>query len=173
MSRILDVHLLPALVEPSAFAGGIAVMIDVLRASTTMIHALDAGARAVIPCQEVDEARLDVRIERGYFHFRKYGTRSLIETECVRTVITDTGCGIAEEHLHDLFTPFFTTKAEGSGLGLSIARSILEQAGGSLSLNSPASGFMDGFEAMMILPRSDSRQTIHDAETGADLKVKA
>lgn len=51
------------------------------------------------------------------------------------------------------------TAADGSGLGLSIARSILEQAGGSLSLHSPASGAMDGFEAVMVMPRGDNRQT--------------
>lgn len=45
------------------------------------------------------------------------------------------------------------TAADGSGLGLSIARSILEQAGGALTLNSPASGAADGFEAIMTLPK--------------------
>lgn len=43
------------------------------------------------------------------------------------------------------------TLADGSGLGLSIARSILEQAGGSLTLRSPARGAEDGFEAEMLL----------------------
>jgi 2-phosphosulfolactate phosphatase len=38
-------------------AGGIAVVIDVLRATTVMVHALAAGCEAVIPCAEIDEAR--------------------------------------------------------------------------------------------------------------------
>jgi 2-phosphosulfolactate phosphatase len=37
--------------------GGVAVVIDVLRATTMMVHALSAGCTAVIPCAEVDEAR--------------------------------------------------------------------------------------------------------------------
>jgi 2-phosphosulfolactate phosphatase len=51
------VHLLPDLIPPGALRGGVAVVVDVLRASTVMIHALASGAAAVIPCLEVDEAR--------------------------------------------------------------------------------------------------------------------
>jgi 2-phosphosulfolactate phosphatase len=53
----LHVHLLPQLVTPEDLAGGTVVVIDVLRATTTIACALAAGARAVIPCLEVDEAR--------------------------------------------------------------------------------------------------------------------
>lgn len=49
--------MLPALVEPEELAGGTAVVIDVLRASTTMIHALAHGAARIIPCESVAEAR--------------------------------------------------------------------------------------------------------------------
>jgi 2-phosphosulfolactate phosphatase len=51
------VHLLPDLVPPGALTGGVAVVIDVLRATTTIIHALAAGCTAVRPCGEVEEAR--------------------------------------------------------------------------------------------------------------------
>jgi 2-phosphosulfolactate phosphatase len=56
--RRIDVYLLPALVEPQQLAGQTVVVIDVLRATTTIIHALAAGAMQVVPCLEVDEARL-------------------------------------------------------------------------------------------------------------------
>jgi 2-phosphosulfolactate phosphatase len=55
--RDVQVHLLPELAPPGRLQGGVAVVIDVLRASTTMIHALAAGCTAVRPCAEVDEAR--------------------------------------------------------------------------------------------------------------------
>jgi 2-phosphosulfolactate phosphatase len=55
--RDVRVHLLPDLVPPTALAGGVAVVVDVLRATTTMIHALAAGCTAVRPCAEVEEAR--------------------------------------------------------------------------------------------------------------------
>jgi 2-phosphosulfolactate phosphatase len=51
------VHMLPSLMPPGAVDGGVAVVIDVLRASTMMVHALVAGCTQVIPCAEIDEAR--------------------------------------------------------------------------------------------------------------------
>jgi two-component system sensor histidine kinase DctS len=46
--------------------------------------------------------------------------------------VTDCGPGIAEDVKQQLFTPFFTTKAEGMGLGLSLCRTVVEQHGGHL-----------------------------------------
>lgn len=54
---MIDVCLLPTVVQPEALAGHTVVVIDVLRATTTMAHALTAGAKEIIPCLEVDEAR--------------------------------------------------------------------------------------------------------------------
>lgn len=51
------VHMLPALIDADALTGGVAVMIDVLRASTTIVHALAAGAESIVPCESVEEAR--------------------------------------------------------------------------------------------------------------------
>lgn len=51
------VHLLPSLIPPGSLRGGVAVVVDVLRATTVMVHALASGCAAVIPCGEVDEAR--------------------------------------------------------------------------------------------------------------------
>ena len=55
--REVRVHLLPCLAPPGQMCGGIAVVIDVLRATTTIVHALAAGCAAVVPCAEVDEAK--------------------------------------------------------------------------------------------------------------------
>lgn len=56
--RDVQVHLLPELAPPGRLQGGVAVVIDVLRASTTIIHALSAGCTSVRPCAEVEEARV-------------------------------------------------------------------------------------------------------------------
>jgi len=55
--RAVHVYLLPNLAPAERMRDGIAVVIDVLRATTTIVHALAAGCVAVRPCAEVDEAR--------------------------------------------------------------------------------------------------------------------
>ncbi len=55
--REVHVHLLPCLAAPGRLAGGLAVVIDVLRATTTIVYALAAGCLDVWPCAEVDDAR--------------------------------------------------------------------------------------------------------------------
>jgi len=52
--------------------------------------------------------------------------------------VTDTGCGIKEEHLESVFEPFFSTKpaGKGTGLGLSVSYGIVRQHGGSLEVDS-------------------------------------
>lgn len=58
-------------------------------------------------------------------------------------VVMDTGCGIPEEKLHDIFTPFYTTKeaGEGTGLGLSVVSDLVHQVSGDISVVShPGTG---------------------------------
>lgn len=50
----------------------------------------------------------------------------------VEFTVTDHGEGLSQEVRDKLFTPFFTTKAEGMGLGLSLCRTVIEQHGGAL-----------------------------------------
>ena len=57
MSREIHVHLLPEHCDTTQLKGGIAVVVDVLRASTTILTALQNGAAAVIPWLSVDDAR--------------------------------------------------------------------------------------------------------------------
>lgn len=63
--------------------------------------------------------------------------------------IKDNGCGISEEQQSKLFTPFFTTKAEGTGLGLAMVKRMIEAHKGRIELSS-AEG--EGALFRLILP---------------------
>lgn len=56
----------------------------------------------------------------------------------VEFIFKDTGIGITKETLKKIFTPFFTTKAKGMGLGLPICKQIVEAHGGKISVESVA-----------------------------------
>jgi len=61
----------------------------------------------------------------------------------VEVRLTDSGPGIPVHLLHEIFTPFFTTKPRGIGLGLAITRRIVEQHGGRIGVeNVPGQGAM-------------------------------
>jgi two-component system sensor histidine kinase DctS len=59
--------------------------------------------------------------------------RSADDARWLQFAVADVGPGIAPEVAEQLFTPFFTTKAEGMGLGLSLCRTVIEQHGGTLA----------------------------------------
>ncbi len=69
MVRDIRVHLLPALFEPEDVRGGIAVILDILRASTTIVHALANGAKYVIPTFTVEDA---LTTARSFAHRAEY-----------------------------------------------------------------------------------------------------
>lgn len=82
--------------------------------------------------------------ERREIHvrLREQGGRAVLQVQ-------DSGSGLTSEALRQASQPFFTTKAEGLGLGLSISRAIAEQHGGELTLtNATDSGAL----AELILP---------------------
>lgn len=54
----------------------------------------------------------------------------------VEICVTDNGPGISEELIDEIFVPFFTTRENGSGIGLSLSRQILRLHGGSLKVRS-------------------------------------
>ncbi len=69
------------------------------------------------------------------------GGRLVVRTELDRDeylliAFSDSGSGIAEEHLERIFEPFFTTKARGTGLGLAITKQIVDMHGGRITIES-------------------------------------
>jgi signal transduction histidine kinase len=73
----------------------------------------------------------DLQVDAGNVFLLKPGKHVKIDFE-------DNGCGIKKEHLDKVFDPYFTTHADGSGLGLSLAHSIIAKHDGEISVSSEA-----------------------------------
>jgi signal transduction histidine kinase len=56
--------------------------------------------------------------------------------ENIEIDIIDTGTGISKENLDKIFDPLFSTKAQGTGLGLTVCQGIIERHGGSIEVKS-------------------------------------
>ena len=72
----------------------------------------------------------------------------------IRVFISDNGCGIPEENRETIFEPFYTTKASGIGLGLPIARKIIEQHRGTIRVKENAA---QGTSFEILIPTEEER----------------
>ena len=74
-----------------------------------------------------------------------------LENNLIYAEVKDTGCGISEENMYSLFTPFFTTKDanKGVGLGLAVAHGLIENHKGRINVESTEG---EGTTFTVILP---------------------
>lgn len=80
-------------------------------------------------------------------------TRPLEPERSYEVKVADTGVGIALENLRQVFNPFYTTKANGTGLGLSVSYGIVREHGGLIDVESVPGG---GSTFTVVLPRSQA-----------------
>ena len=90
-----------------------------------IVNAIDALANA-----DKDNRRIKVRTD-------------LLDDGTAELSVSDNGPGIWPDAIKEIFEPFFTTKQSGMGMGLAIARTIIEAHGGQLSAENRASGGAD------------------------------
>ncbi len=93
----------------------------------------------------LDERELQVRVHRNG------------RDPWVVFAVRDRGPGIEPDVAQRLFTPFFTTRADGMGLGLSLCRTVIEQHGGALEFESHTEGPRRGTTFSFTLPIAPAR----------------
>jgi len=100
-------------------------------------------------------------------------TRSVVRTgadpvgEFVQVEIRDTGIGIPEDNLQHIFDPFFTSKDEGSGLGLAVSHQIVQEHGGFVTVESTVGKgtafFVHVPVAKPVRPAANGRAQLNEA----------
>jgi len=72
----------------------------------------------------------------------KYSDRVLLglDETVIETKISDSGPGISSEHIEKIFSPFYSTKAGGNGLGLAVAWKIIKAHGGEITVDNSTDG---------------------------------
>lgn len=91
------------------------------------------------------------------------GEDNPLDIDAVRLSVLDTGCGIPRDRLDQVFTPFWSSKPQGTGLGLSLVSRIVKEHEGVLRLDS-APGV--GTEIAIFLPVSTQTRTFRRALGG-------
>jgi signal transduction histidine kinase len=96
---------------------------------------------------------LDAMDRRGVLTVRVYDSYSA-QTPGIAVEVEDTGAGISSDNLDRIFEPFFTTKQNtGTGLGLWIAREIIQKHRGTISVRSECRpGEQSGTQFSIFLP---------------------
>lgn len=84
-----------------------------------MLNLLTNAADAL---EHAQDPRIDIVMERN--------------PACIQIQVIDNGCGMSSEDHRNLFRPFYTSKAHGTGLGLVIVRKMLAQMGGAITIKS-------------------------------------
>jgi PAS domain S-box-containing protein len=150
LAEMLDEHSVAdgvAIVRELSSSGVVALDRDRFR--QVMVNLLDNAAQAmtISGWSPTDGRRLSI----------------VVKTEAagphVRLSVADNGPGISTEHLAKIFEPLFTTKASGVGLGLPTVRTIVEQHGGTIDVESTVGA---GTAFVVWLPRQSADAALPD-----------
>jgi len=121
------------------------VVCDRAMVEQVLLNLTRNGIQAMQSAERAGEPVLTLRVRQTH-------------AQWVQLSIGDRGPGIPDEVSRQLFTPFFTTRSDGMGLGLSVCRTIVEQHGGALDFANlhDAQGAVCGAEFRFTLPAAAS-----------------
>ncbi len=118
-----------------------------------VIQNLVINARQAMP----DGGQLDIHLENRIIDSDDQVSRIALGNY-VKIDVSDTGSGIPQDIIHSIFDPYFSTKQEGSGLGLALSYSIIKKHNGYLTVSSEIG---KGTTFSLYLPATDE-----DIDTG-------
>lgn len=138
-----------ALLENQIRKHGIEVLLDFpveireVTADDQQLHQvfLNLFLNAIDSMKHSSSRTLSIRMFYDQTHLVRHMQPPMLDVPCVKILVSDSGCGIPTESLKQIFTPFFTTKDYGTGLGLSVVHGIITEHGGDIDVaSSPGKG---------------------------------
>jgi len=141
------VHRVVSLLEERIATAGIALELDLYPEDLSIYMAESQGYQVLT---NLIQNALEAMEESGVGDRIRVQTRP-VGTRAVEIVVEDNGPGIPEDQRERVFEPFFTTKETGTGLGLAVVRSIVQENGGEIQVETPSEG---GTRFRVIWPRN-------------------
>jgi PAS domain S-box-containing protein len=128
--------------------------VDVGGYPITLVNEADRDARVIADPDKMRQALLNILLNAVQSIDRTGAVRVFTQSDStsVTIAVADTGCGMTSEQVEQAFSPFFTTKEKGTGLGLAVAAKVVEGHGGSMSIESEAG---KGSTFYVRLPRAE------------------
>jgi PAS domain S-box-containing protein len=151
-TRPVDLNLVPA--SCRAIVDGAISFLNLDTQRITLRNGADPSLNVWADADKIRRVFLNIILnaaqsieKNGDIHIRTHADDSY-----VTVVFEDTGCGMDEAHLKKIFSPFFTTKEKGTGLGMAICAKIIEAHGGDLKAQSKLG---EGTSIAVRLPRTE------------------
>jgi PAS domain S-box-containing protein len=132
-----------------------------------VLHNLATNARQAMPnggTLTIEAANVDIGAKWNE------GGRPLDPGRYVRVAISDEGGGIDPANFRNLFDPWFTTKEEGTGLGLAVAHSVVVRHGGAITVDSVVG---QGSTFRIYLPAAEPPEEVEQADSGRNPPIPA
>ncbi|MDD3804337.1 MAG: ATP-binding protein [bacterium] len=130
------------------------VMVDVTQVAQVMNNLLINAKQAV-----GEDGEIQIKLSSGFVS--RKDQMPLKEGKYLIIAVTDNGVGIPSAHIHRIFDPYFTTKKEGTGLGLASCYMIMSRHGGYIKVESLVGR---GSTFTVFIPASDERRQQRESE---------
>ena len=121
------------------------VMMDFGLMQQVLLNLIKNAIQAMNNCQNSKEITIDTYLE---------GSNAVL-------AVSDTGCGMTEKQMEKIFEPYFTTKSEGNGLGLTIVFKIIKEHGGDIHVRS-TQGEGSQFTIALPIPQEERFRITED-----------